>query len=204
MSTDLSTPRQTQAERRQQSKDRLLAAGVEVIAEQGFARTTLAQIGERAGYSRETVRLRHGTKLELLETAMTGYDTRVFAPTQDDTLDGLSQVLAINDALAQLARKEATLLRVVYRVYLESLSTLPELHEHAVRWVDESEAAVFASLQRGKKDGSVRADVDCAEAAFEWLNTAIGLAYRYLQRPEQDHAAALEAWKERLRRQLSP
>jgi AcrR family transcriptional regulator len=62
--------RRTQAQRRRESADRLLAAGVELIAEQGFARTTLAQIGERAGYSRETVRLRHGSKLALLETAL--------------------------------------------------------------------------------------------------------------------------------------
>ena len=43
--------RRTQAERRSEAKDGLLGAAAELFAEQGVAETSLAQIGERAGYS---------------------------------------------------------------------------------------------------------------------------------------------------------
>src|SRR5258706_14581310 len=59
-------PRRPQAERRAQSERRLLDAATQLIAEQGFSRTTLAQIGEKAGYSRGLVNERFGSKGELV------------------------------------------------------------------------------------------------------------------------------------------
>jgi AcrR family transcriptional regulator len=57
----------TQQERSSTSAVLLVAAAIELIAEQGFDKTTAAQIGERAGYSREMVRHRYGSKEQLLE-----------------------------------------------------------------------------------------------------------------------------------------
>jgi AcrR family transcriptional regulator len=56
----------TQAERVAASDKALLAAAIELIAERGYERTTLALIGERAGYSRGLVTQRFGSKEKLL------------------------------------------------------------------------------------------------------------------------------------------
>jgi AcrR family transcriptional regulator len=54
--------RRTQAERRAAARDRLLQAAAELIAECGLPAVTLAQVGERAGYSRGIANHHFGTK----------------------------------------------------------------------------------------------------------------------------------------------
>ena len=56
----------TQAERRAQSRRRLLDAALALVAEKGVAKTTTAEIGERAGFSRGMVRERFGSKSGLM------------------------------------------------------------------------------------------------------------------------------------------
>jgi AcrR family transcriptional regulator len=58
--------RQTQAERRRRSEGRIINAALEVIAERGVTRMTLAEVGERAGYSRGLPAHLFGTKSNLL------------------------------------------------------------------------------------------------------------------------------------------
>ena len=60
--------RLTQVERVEESARRLLVATAELVAEQGFERTTAAEIGLRAGYSRSMVRDRYGSREALFET----------------------------------------------------------------------------------------------------------------------------------------
>ena len=54
--------RRTQAERSALSDRRILEAAERLIARQGFARTTLAQIGKAAGYTGALVSQRYGSK----------------------------------------------------------------------------------------------------------------------------------------------
>ena len=56
------SPRLTQAERRQQSEQGLLVAAAEVVLEFGYTGATFDRISERAGYSRGLVTLRFGSK----------------------------------------------------------------------------------------------------------------------------------------------
>ena len=58
--------RQTQSERRARSEGRIINAALEVIAARGVARMTLAEVGERAGYSRSLPAHLFGTKGQLL------------------------------------------------------------------------------------------------------------------------------------------
>src|SRR5258706_12229442 len=68
-------PRRPQAERRAQSERRLLDAATQLIAEQGFSKTTLAQIGAKAGYSRGLVNERFGSKGELVKVLADEFQT---------------------------------------------------------------------------------------------------------------------------------
>src|SRR5205085_5012871 len=61
-----SRTRRTQAERVEASDRALIDAAIALIAERGYDRTTLAGIGERAGYSRGLVTQRFGNKENLL------------------------------------------------------------------------------------------------------------------------------------------
>ena len=59
-------PRRTQAERSAESDRRMLRAALKLIGERGYRGTSLAAIGEEAGYSRGLVNERFGSKSGLL------------------------------------------------------------------------------------------------------------------------------------------
>jgi AcrR family transcriptional regulator len=58
--------RETQGERRARSEGRIINAALKVIAARGVARMTLAEVGERAGYSRSLPAHLFGSKGHLL------------------------------------------------------------------------------------------------------------------------------------------
>jgi AcrR family transcriptional regulator len=61
------TPRRTQAERRQAAERALLAAATRLFARRGIDTVSLAEIGDEAGYSRGLVNHRFGSKAALVE-----------------------------------------------------------------------------------------------------------------------------------------
>ena len=93
----------TQAERSAESTQRLLASAITLIAERGFQRTTAAEIGERAGYSRAMVRARYGTKEALLESLLHREFEPMFLRAQVNPDNGLETVLGRLDHLARQA-----------------------------------------------------------------------------------------------------
>ncbi|EFG78503.1 transcriptional regulator, TetR family [Mycobacterium parascrofulaceum ATCC BAA-614] len=60
-------PRRTQEERRGDAERRLVAAAAELVGEIGPARVTLANVGERAGYSRGLASHHFGSKGALMQ-----------------------------------------------------------------------------------------------------------------------------------------
>ena len=65
--TTLRRARRTQAERSEASRRRLLDAAFELLSERGSTLFTLAEVGERAGYSRGLPSQVFGTKAALLQ-----------------------------------------------------------------------------------------------------------------------------------------
>jgi AcrR family transcriptional regulator len=59
-------PRRTQAARREEAERRLLEAALQIVAERGTVRMTLAEVGEAAGYSRGLPAHRFGSKAGLV------------------------------------------------------------------------------------------------------------------------------------------
>lgn len=59
--------RRTQAERREHSEKKILLAAMELIAEKGAYAVTLAEIGEKAGFSRGLPAHKYGSKSNLLK-----------------------------------------------------------------------------------------------------------------------------------------
>ncbi|MFN0184812.1 MAG: TetR/AcrR family transcriptional regulator [Aquabacterium sp.] len=65
-------PRRTHAERREAAEQRLLEAAMEIVAQRGSVRMTLAEVGAAAGYSRGLATHRFGSKAGLVH-ALAGY-----------------------------------------------------------------------------------------------------------------------------------
>ncbi|MFT3819262.1 MAG: TetR/AcrR family transcriptional regulator [Rubrivivax sp.] len=71
-------PRRTQAERRQEAESRLLEAGLKLVAKKGIAGTTLAEVGEAAGFSRGIVAHHFGSKAAFVQALVESIQRRFY------------------------------------------------------------------------------------------------------------------------------
>lgn len=198
------TSRRTQQERSAESAERLLQAAIELIAEKGYERTTVAEIGERAGYSRSMVRARYGSKEALLETIFAGELDRRMLPAGDRDLRGLPWVLARVDHVRQLLDDEPELMRAFCVMTFEA-TVIDSLRHWYAAWFEEYERQLAAELRGGQRDGSVRVDLNPDEEAAQFTLTGIGLIFRWTLGPSvYDLAAELRVWRDRLERAYAP
>jgi AcrR family transcriptional regulator len=107
---DIATlPRRTQAQRREESDGRLLAAAAEIIAEEGYLAATLERVGERAGFSRGLAGRKYGSKDGLIEAVIRHVSIRVHAEVDRATAgiaDPLERLLALFDRFVELAEHD--------------------------------------------------------------------------------------------------
>jgi AcrR family transcriptional regulator len=191
--------RRTQEERSAESARRLLDAAIELIAEKGFDRTTAAEIGERAGYSRSMVRARYGSKEALLESIFGSELDRRLLPSDDTGLTGLPWVLARVDHVASMLEEERELMRAFCVMSFEAAGPIPSLRSWYSRWLADYERRMADQLRAGQLDGSVRHDLDVEHEAAEFLLHGLGLVFRWTLDPEgYDLAAKFSDWRARL------
>jgi len=196
--------RRTQQERVEESSKRLLIAASELIAEQGFERTTAAEIGERAGYSRNMVRDRYGSKEALVEALLRlEFEPRVDPPDRSG-LTGLQRVLDQVDHLEALAREEQTLVRSFFVLTFETAGPIPSLRPWFAEWIARYEARMKDSLRAGVGDGSIRRGLDEDMEVKLFTSHGLGLAFRWtLDWDGFDYAGEVRAWRRWLERRYS-
>lgn len=189
--------RRTQQERVAESSERLLAAAIELIAEQGFEATTAAQIGERAGMSRDMVRVRYGSKESLLESLLqTDYAQRMLPPPS--TKSGIDIIVEWIDSIRAQIRDDTQLLRAFYTLFFEAAGPVPSIKPWSRRWFAQCEELAATALCAAQRDGSARADLDPAEEATRFVSSGVGLGFRWLM--DEDSEAfdrALVGWRVR-------
>jgi AcrR family transcriptional regulator len=178
------TIRRTQGERVDESTRRLLEAAAELIAVQGYHNTTAGQIAQRAGFSRELVRVRFGSKDALIrEILATEYQDRL--RSRVDEADALGALHAGVNQLTELGQRSPVFLRAVFVLNLEAATSIPELRGPINEWLEAVELNFRTLLALGVKDGSVRADVDVSDKAHELLTLSIGAAYLFVLNPTE-------------------
>jgi AcrR family transcriptional regulator len=187
--------RPTQAERVDQSTHRLLQAAAQLVAEQGYHHTTAAQIAERAGYSREMVRVRFGSKAELIADILASdYQRRLLRGPTPSATTGLARLRGSAHALTELADESPVFLRAVFVLNLEAATSIPELRPHITGWLREVERSFRAHVAQGIADGSIRPGVRPEAKARELLALAIGSAYLFvLDKKQTDPSQLLRA-----------
>jgi AcrR family transcriptional regulator len=195
--------RRTQAERSAESAQKLLDAAIELIAEKGFDRTTAAEIGERAGYSRSMVRARYGSKDALLESIFGSELNRRLLPEVDDSNTGLEWVLARVDDVIRVLDDEPELMRAFCVMTFEA-TVIDSLRGWYSQWFESYEAQLASHVRAGRDDGSIRTGVDPDREAAQFVLTGIGLIFRFTLDPlGYDLDGELRAWRKRLEDELS-
>ncbi|WP_293043898.1 TetR/AcrR family transcriptional regulator [Mycobacterium sp.] len=202
--SDDSTPRRrrTQRERVAESTSRLVAAAIQLIAEKGFSNTSIAEIGERAGYSRSMVQSRYRTKEMLLESLLREeYESRLL-DAQSTAGTGLEQLLGQVDRLHNEVVINPELMRGFYALCFESITPVPSLRAWITDWLERYEAATEQAIQTGIADGSIRPDIDPRSEARAFVASGLGYAFRWMVAPTIGYEALLRQWQGDVRKNL--
>jgi AcrR family transcriptional regulator len=148
--------RRTQHERSAESAKLLVAATIELIAEKGFERTTAAEIGERAGYSREMVRHRYGSKEQLLEWLLEHENKTLLLRPPSGVGTGLDQALEQIQLMRQVATDDSERLRAFFVLCFEAVGPIPSLGPWMRDWFDAYGRQLADIIRTGQADGSIR------------------------------------------------
>ncbi|MQY07023.1 TetR/AcrR family transcriptional regulator [Actinomadura macrotermitis] len=187
---------------RSATRERLFAAAIELIAERGFAATTVDQIAERAGVAKGTVYYNFGSKAAMF-AALLEYGVDRFAVTLREAADGLEPLAALEAVVgAELAFIGAH--EPFARLLIAETWRSGGDWQRAARLIRERAIAVLADVLRAAVDaGTLRADLDVATAASAVFGMVLTVAldWRALQpdRPMSDvHATLMDLLRGRL------
>jgi len=182
----MGSSRRTQAERRARSERSLLEAAEQLVAEKGSARTTLAEIGERAGYSRGLVNQRFGSKGDLVSRLTQRIQRRfrdgILVPALADRT-GLDALLAVVDAYLGGMDLSVGTGRAFYVLMAESLGPVPEIRDTFALADGEFRAFLERHITDGIKAGDIRPDVDPAARSAMIVGALRGISLQWLVDP---------------------
>lgn len=196
-----STPqptRRTQHERVAESSERLLNAAITLIAEQGFERTTAAQIGLRAGLSKDMVRVRYGSKEALLEALLdTEFTTRILPDPSGPP--GIDSIVDWAEDLRNQLLDDEHIVRAFFTLFFEASGPIPALRPWTVQWLDRCEHNVADAVRAEQRDGVVRGDIDPDVEGQQFVACGVGLALRWLASGDtEQYRTAIAALHSRL------
>lgn len=193
--------RRSQSERRDEAEQRLLAAAVRLVAEQGLERVTLADVGEAAGYSRGLPAHYFGSKAGLT-VALARHLIDGFGRALDRTerhTRGLARLLGATAFYLDSAIKEPTGARALSVILGEGLAN-PLISALNARCVKGFEC----NLRAAAGGGEIRPDVDPRAQAVLILAALRGAVSQWLLAPDAiDLAAVRDEFVASLKRSLA-
>lgn len=175
--------RRAQADRRQESYQRMLRAAVELIAEQGFTLTSLDEIGLRAGYSRGLVSHRFGSKEGLARTLIEEIARHVYIHTVTTAMEkepGLEAVLSLADRYIRGLESDPPYTRALYVLMFESLGPLPGVRPAFAELSEGFIKAFEDLLTAAQAEGEIAREIDCKTTAVNIVANLRGITLMWL------------------------
>jgi len=207
MSTDLerASASLTQAERTAISDRAMIEAAKDLLLANGLDKTTLAAIGEQAGYSRGLASYRFGSKAGLFDEicksiSRNWLDYLTERVGEQSGIEAMCTALDTFFAFISEFPRDAQVLQILYggaaSPSAEYRQTSVSIHQ---RQLDD----VAAWVKGGIDDSSVREDIDPASVAAQYIAYISGMTYLWLINPESvDFRKANDDMKTHLRRSL--
>jgi AcrR family transcriptional regulator len=196
----------TQAERTAISDRAMLDAAIELILEHGTDKTTLAAIGEKAGYSRGLATYRFGSKAGLFDEVCKSISRRWLDYLKDGVRDriGIEAMTAALDAFFKFVSDSPREAEVLQLLYCGAASPRSEYRQTSVSIHQRQQDDVAEWVRAGQREGSIRADANPESVATQYIAYISGIAYLWLINPDSvDFRQANEDMKVHLEFSLS-
>jgi AcrR family transcriptional regulator len=185
----------------------MLDAAIELVLENGTEKTTLAMIGEKAGYSRGLATYRFGSKAGLYDTLCKsiGRSWLEYLKRGVEGKTGIDAMCAALDTVYQWVTDSPKAARVLQILHCGSASPGSEFQETSIGIHRRQLSDVVEWVRDGISSGQVRSDVDADAIAAEYVAYTSGMSYLWLLSAETfDFENANKAMKHYLRTTLSP
>lgn len=168
-----SVARATQAQRREKAERAILSAALEIIAERGIDELTLAEAGERAGYSRALPAHYFESKDAAL-AALADFVVEKYLRRVQRSVPAREGLPGLLDRLAHYfddGPKDARVLRAFHAV-LGAAPGKPALAKSVTRLAEGSKKTLAAFIRAGIKRGEIRRDAN-PEVEAVWILAAL-------------------------------
>lgn len=165
----------------------MIDAAITVMGRKGYSGTTLAEIGEEAGYSRGLAHHYFGSKLELMRAVVAEMNARfrrgILRPPPAGQ-QGLDALLGfVKDYLDHVARGGPDRSRTVFILLFESLAVAPELRPMVADMSATTRSHISVRIAQGIADGTIRPEHDPDTQAVLIAGMLRGATHEWLLDP---------------------
>ncbi|MGJ4932384.1 TetR/AcrR family transcriptional regulator [Bradyrhizobium sp. HKCCYLS2038] len=177
-------PRRTQAHRREAAEAALLDAALSLISVRGVKGTTLAEVGEAAGYSKGIAAHYFKTKDRMLQ-ATAEYVNEVYAQLLDEgsSKPGLETLMRFVEMSCTPRRLELS--RAIYLMQKEAFFDTWGLAEVFKKYNKRALKRLESEIRAGILEGEIRKDADPKSEAILLLALTRGLRSQWILNPDK-------------------
>ncbi len=196
----------TQAERTALSDKAMLEAAMALVLEHGTDKTTLAMIGEKAGYSRGLATYRFGSKGGLYDALCKSISRHWLEYLKKGVGNkvGIEAMCAALDTIYKFEQESPQEARALQILYSGAASPNSEFQETAVAIRCRQKSDVAEWVRQGQAANEVRTDVNADEVAAQYVAYISGMTYLWLMSPDTfEFSPANEVMKRHLRDSLA-
>jgi AcrR family transcriptional regulator len=195
----------TQAERTALAHSCMIEAAIELLNTVGVQRTTLAAIGETAGYSRGLATHHFGSKAGLFRQVL----KRISAAWTKDLTDklrgktGLQAFTTAIDSHLAHALRHPKYIRAQNILWGAAMDPSSEFKPNVAEFMRIQRESVAAWVKGGQRLGEIHQSINAKRVAEQYYGALIGINSQWLVSPDFALAAAYEDFKINLVRLLS-
>jgi AcrR family transcriptional regulator len=164
----------------------MFEVAIELVNERGTAKTTLKDIGERAGYSRGLASYRFGSKDGLWMELFARFD-ELWKAHLSQYLAGQSGIDALRAAMQaqrDIFARESGYLRAMYILWYESLGRESVIRASLARHHVIYRRDVCEWIEQAQAAGDVKPEVDAEHFAVGYCSTMFGTIYQWVVAPD--------------------
>jgi len=169
--------------RSERSSKRLLDAATELIAEQGYSATTIAQIAQKAGYSHGLVSQRFGSKSDLIQMLAREFQSYFAIDKLEPALKkshGLDALIVMVETYLDAVAGSGMLGRAYYELFGESIVLVPEIHQTFVKADRNFRGLLIKTIRSAIKVGEMPEEVEVNALASVVLSIIRGISMQWV------------------------